>query len=395
MPRSEKAPGLVTRTRRDGSQVAYWVARKDLVAKGYLPKSVRLHYAPDDPALEARCRILQHEMLEWSAGIRRQASVYDGTFASLARYYETHPDSPYHDLRPTTQRTYSKTLANLMRHKGDRLVANVDGSDVRRWYKELAEANSKGWAYFTVNVLKAVLSFGATKRLEECRLLRAELRDAKFSAPGRRKERLTYRQVLAFRDAAHADGMPWMALLVVMQFETALRRRDIIGEWILDTQGTDGIRRGRRVWRDGLTWGHIDERGVIRKLVSKTAFTSAMEAAHKIADYPMLEAELARIPLDRRVGPIVINSRTGLPPAEDQCRYHFRRIARKAGIPDSVWEMDARAGAVTETYEAGATEEEAKALATHTEVKTSRGYLRETLEQSRRAAQKRVGSRKE
>jgi hypothetical protein len=35
------------------------------------------------------------------------------------------------------------------------------------------------------------------------------------------------------------------------------------------------------------------------------------------------------------------------------------------------------------------------ALLTHTERKTSRRYLREMIEQSRRAAAKRVGSRKE
>src|SRR5438093_462285 len=66
-------------------------------------------------------------------------------------------------------------------------------------------------------------------------------------------------------------------------------------------------------------------------------FTSELIAVHAIADYPDVEAELARIPLERRVGPIVINDRTRLPPTEAQCRHYFRLIARKAGIPDSVW----------------------------------------------------------
>ena len=60
---------------------------------------------------------------------------------------------------------------------------------------------------------------------------------------------------------------------------------------------------------------------------------------------------------ERRVGPIVINERTGRPYTPEQCRYNFRLIARKAGIPDTLWNMDARAGAVTEAYEAGATTE--------------------------------------
>jgi hypothetical protein len=391
MSTAEKAPGLVWRKRRNGSQAAYWTAKPDLVRVGYTPKTVRLHYAPDDPALAARCRVLQAEMLAWAAGNRRTVGRYDGTFASLVRFYETHPDSPYHELRPSTAKTYSKTMALLMRHKGARRVDRVDGGDIGRWYKELVEAHSKGWAYFTVNVFKAVVSFGASKRIEECRTLRAELQATRFHAPSPRKERLTYGQVTAFREAAHAMDLEWMALVLTFQFECSLRRRDVIGEWVDDEAGTDGIRNGKRIWRDGLTWSHI-EHGVLRKLISKTAFTSELEAAHAVADYPDLVHELSRV--EHRVGPIVINNRTGLPPTEAQCRHYFRLIARQAGIPDSIWNMDARAGAVTEAYEAGATEEEAKALATHSEVKTSRRYNRDLTEQSRRAAAKRIEARK-
>src|SRR5882724_398725 len=139
MSNTEKAPGLVWRKRRNGAQAAYWIARADIVKSGYLPKSVRLHYEPGDPMLTARCHILQAEMLTWlsEAGKGRSAQ-YDGTFGSLVRFYETHPDSPYFDLKPKTQRVYSTTLELLMRHKGKRCVSAVDGSDVRRWYKELS-----------------------------------------------------------------------------------------------------------------------------------------------------------------------------------------------------------------------------------------------------------------
>jgi hypothetical protein len=396
MSGAEKAPGLIWRKRRDGSPIAYWAARRDLIKAGYRPKMVRLHYAPEDSALADRCRLLQAEMIAWATDHGRgRSALYDGTFASLVKFYETHPDSPYHELRQESAKTYSKTMALLMKHKGARRVDAVDGADIRRWYKELVEAHSKGWAYYTINVLKAVLSFGATKRIEECRLLRSELRDAKFSAPAARKEFMTYAQVRAFREMAHAMGLGWMALCLTLQFDFALRRRDVIGEWIDDELGTDGIRQGKRLWRDGFTWSHIDDQGVFRKLISKTAFTSEQVAVHVTASYPDVAAELERIPPERRVGPLVIHHRTGLPPTKEQCREAFRRIARKTGIPDTVWNMDARSGAVTEAYEAGATEEEAMALATHTERDTSHGYDRQQIERSRRTAAKRVGSRKE
>lgn len=345
--------------------------------------------------LATRCHVLQSEMLTWmeQAGKGRPA-VYDGTFNSLVRFYETHPDSPYHELHPNTKKTYSSTMKLLMQHKGKRLVKAVDASDVRRWYKELCENKSTGWAYYTINVLKSVLSFAATKRIAEARLLRVELREAKFRAGKRRDQFMTVEQVNAFRRKAHEMGYPWMALLVTAQFCFAMRRRDLIGEYLKAGPEVIGIRRRNWVWRDGWTFDQIDARGVFRKLVSKTEETSGEIAAHRISTFPILVEEMARIgwPHDPRVGPVIVEPRTGLPPPYWTCRYLFRRIATAAGIPPEVWNMDARAGANTEAYEAGATKEEAMAMMTHTQEHTNRGYLRLKEEQSNRAAVKRVES---
>lgn len=395
MPGTERAPGLVWRKRRNGPQVPYWIARTDLVRAGYRPKSVRLHYE-DAEALAARCYVLQAEMLNWSVENRRGPAIrYDGTFASLVRYYETHPDSPYHDLHHESRRSYSKTMALLMKHKGARRIDAVDGADIRRWYKELCESHSKGWAYLTINVLKAYLSFGATKRIEECKTLRAELREARFGAGRRRKEQITYEQVVMVRKGAAELDMEWLGRCVTLQFAFAMRRRDVIGEYVKAEPGAAGIRFGRRIWRDGLTWNHIDQHGILNKLVSKTAFTSEVVAVHAIADYPDLVVELAKTPADKRVGPLVIHHNTGVPPTEAQCRAAFRLVARHVGIPDTIWMMDARAGANTEAFKAGADQNERMALLTHTERKTNERYIRDLTEPSRRAAAKRVGSRKE
>lgn len=395
MPRTEEAPGLIWRTRRNGTHVAYWVARKDLIKRGFRPKSVRLHFERDDPALAARCRMLQHQMIEWAAnGGNARAPGYDGTFQSLVTMYETDRDSPYFELRQPTQRTYSKTMKSLMKHKGALRVDFVTGSDVKRWYKELSEAVSVAWAYYSINVLKSVLSYGATKRLTECLTLRQELREARFHKPTKGHEQLTYEQVVAFCAAAEEMNLSWMGRCIRLQFEFGMRRRDVIGEYVHDDGATAGIRIGNRVWRDGLTWQHINDNGIVRKLVSKTQFTSAVEAVHAIEDYPELAAELERTPAAERIGPLVINTFTGLPPTEAQCRRYYQRIAKRAGIPPEVKMMHARAGANTEIYEAGGTKEEAMALLTHTEEQTNRGYLAEVLKQSRRAAAKRVASRK-
>lgn len=391
------APGLQWRPRKNGERIAYWVARTDLIKRGYVPKSVRLHYDVDNPMgadmLAARCHRLQLEMLTWAhrGAPKRRETIYDGKLETLVRMYETDPDSPYQELRPVTQKTYSKVLRLFLAKVKDVYIDEVTGADVRRWFRR---SGSAGYAALTISILKTVVSYGLSEGFDDCAKLRGQMTATKFKGGAPRKERLTYDQVVAFREAAHRLDRPSAALWLTLQSELGLRRRDVVGEWNDDELGTDGIRSGKRVWRDGLTWAHIDRNGVLRKLVSKTALTSAKEAVHRISDYPDLVAELDRIPLDRRVGPIVINESTGLPYTPEQCRYHFRIIARAAGIPDAVWNMDARAGAVTEAYEAGATTEGAMALASHTQVSTSRRYVRDTLEQSSRVAHLRVQSRR-
>ena len=132
-----------------------------------------------------------------------------------------------------------------------------------------------------------------------------------------------------------------MALGVTLQFECTLRQRDVIGEWI-----KDGSEQGR--WQNGLTWSHIGADGILRKKTLKTG----APAEHRLSDHPDLAVELDRVPLDRRVGPLVVDEKLGVPYTAERYRKWFRQIARAAGIPDTVWSMDARAGAITEGWRA-------------------------------------------
>lgn len=399
MARTE-APGLQWRKRKTGERIPYWYARPDLIKRGYRPRSVRLHFNVNDPleleAMASRCCRLQDEMLQWSRrGHAAPSPIYDGKLATLIGIYETDEESPYRDLHQTTQKTYSKILRMFLKRVDNVYVDELTGADVKRWFRRMVgERGSVGYAALTIAILKAVVSFGMSRGYDDCAKLRGQMTATKFKSAPARKEQLTYEQVVAFRLAAYRLGRPSAALWVTAQYELGLRRRDVIGEWIDDELGTAGIRIGRHVWRDGLTWSHIDADGVLRKMVSKTAKTSAREAVHRIADYPDLAAILNAIPPAQRVGPIVLNESTGLPYTPEQCRHYFRLIAREAGIPDHIWNMDARAGAVTEAYEAGATTEGAMALAAHTQASTSRRYVRDTLEQSSRVAQLRVRNRR-
>lgn len=378
--------GLQWRTRASGKRVPYWLARKDLIKQGYTPKCVRLNSA-DPEFIAQRCAILQAEMLEWSAGIRQRRRTFDGSVRSLVECYQTDPDSPYHDLRAATQKSYSKHLRLLCNRVGDRQLAMLCGDDVRRWYKKIAAPIQGGrprlaYAYTMIGIFKAVVSWGASKgrnlfHPNPCGPLREQLAAAKFTAPPARRTRLTYSQLVAFCDRANELGRSSMARGLRLQFELAFRQRDVIGIY----------QDGR--WQGGLTWADIGRDGILRKTTSKTG----ADAEHRIADYPELAADLAATPADARIGPLVIDEGTGLPYTPEKYRRHFRKIARIAGISDEIWNMDARAGAVTEAYAAGATTEGAMALATHTQAATSRRYRRAGAEETSRVAKLRLLNR--
>lgn len=68
-------------------------------------------------------------------------------------------------------------------------------------------------------------------------------------------------------------------------------------------------------------------------------------------------------------------------------------IADKAGIPSTVQNMDARAGAITEAYNMGATETDVMKSAGHKNRQTSARYNRGTIEQTSRVAKLRMEKR--
>jgi hypothetical protein len=247
-----KAPGLCWRKRKGGGRIAYWAARPSLIKAGFRPRTVRLAYDPENPDTEAQiqsqCAALHARMVAWASDHRPRRSTYDGTFATLVKLYETDDDSPYRDLRPNTQKNYSKHLRLLMEMVGTRYVRLTTGADTRRWYKKIAgeDGAHASYAYLLINLLKIVVSWGASERFDGCAMLRAEMTAARFQNGAPRKSQMTYSQARAFREAAHRLGKPSMALGITLQRELALRQRDVIGEWIEDATADAAIKFGRR-----------------------------------------------------------------------------------------------------------------------------------------------------
>lgn len=388
------APGLKVKRNKDGTLRFYWEARSDAVKLGYKPSSIRLHYDDDDQRA-ARCRLLQSEMLAWlAAGNQFPARRYDGTIGSLADLFAADADSPYQDCKWNTQRLYDQGIKIIKATVGARAVRELVGADFQRWHRKWAEPAAEGKpprrhrAKHTMDVIRRVIAYGVTSGHRDCDRADRILSKLRFAAPPARKERMTLEHVLAIRAKAHELGLPSVALATAFQFDLAMRQKDVIGEWVPIKPGDTGgiIFKGRR-WAHGLTWADIGPDMMLRKTHVKTGF----EVEYDLSLAPNVLAELARTP--RGIGPIIVSETTGDPFRHTKYAETFRKVAAAADIPATVWSMDARAGAISEAYDAGASGTDVQKHAGHTNPQTSARYNRGSVEQTRRAMRARLEKR--
>ncbi len=395
---NDPTPGLRTIKRNSGRLDLYWVADPAAVKAGYEPRTVRLHGDMSNPidrqSIAARCRVLTAEVKEWQGGRSQPLSSAQGTVAWLCDLYQRDEDSPYRSLRPGSRLTYDRTIKIIRGTVGSRRLDSVGGKDMRRWFKAWGYADEEYGvltmprrAYGCIQLLRILVNFGVEAGDKSCVALATVLRAQRYKQPGSRKQAMTREHVDAFIPAAHAAGRPSLALAVALQFSCALRQKDVIGEWLPDPKG--GLR-----WSLGLIWGdHIRPDWTLYKPTSKSNGKEVAEFDLKLL--PLVMSELSRIPLEARIGPVVRCEGTGRPWKQRLFAFRFREVARTCGIPDEVWNMDARAGAVTEAYDKGAREEDAMDLATHKERKTNQGYNRGRMTKTSRVSVLRFGGKNE
>ncbi|MGA0562835.1 integrase [Ancylobacter sp. VNQ12] len=401
------APGLKVRRNKDGTARLYWVARSDIRKAGYLPETVRLHYRLDDPRqralIEAACRKLQAEMFAWRAGHRQSRRPFDGTVSSLVRLYQTDEASPYFELKHNTRETYDQVLRLIDRAFGKRVLSNLALADFRRWYDETKKPRQPDGpervrkAHGIISMFRRLFSYGIAAEHAGCTRLAAILDATRFKQPKRRRVRLERNHVEAFIPKAIEAGRLSLAIGTALQFETGMRQKDVIGEWEPHIARSEigGImlkgKRGRRMlrWANGLTWADVTGEAVFTKETTKTGAL----VSHDLSLCPMTLELLAKVPAEAKVGPLVIDENAGRPYAKDAYAREWRVIARAAGIPDEVWNMDARAGAITEAEDAGADLDEIRGAIGHTQASTTARYSRGAVGKSRKVAELRQAHR--
>lgn len=398
-PAIANAPGLKW-TKVKLGWTARWRPRGDLVEKGFKVESLRLWTStkampePDELTktyIADRCQSLQADMLAWAhGGAPVLPATYDATWAGLVTQYKTDPDSPYHSKRFATRQHYDTLCRRVEKDMG---AERIDTTNTRRlkrlhesWiapYAHIPDSQPKvSMGHAMIGMLRTLTTFGATiLECRDCRAIRPDLKDMRISAGKPRDAALSAEQATLIRQTARAE-CPSIALAQALQFDLALRQKDVIGEWVpMEEKGPlSTTTNGDEKWIRGLRWEEIDAGLVLRHVTSKRqkAITFDLHWAPMVMEEFCLmtgRATVIREDLPKS-GPIVVNGSTGFPWHNAMFRRTWRELARKCGIPDNVRNMDTRAGAATEATAAGAPIEHVKHLMTHSDIAMTQRYAR-------------------
>jgi len=399
---SNEIPGLQTERNKDGSPRHYWKASRKARAHGFAPSSVRI-VAQTEAELASQCALLQAEMLEWIAQKAGAADYIEAnpTIAAIFRHYRMRPESPFQDVKWNTRETYSQLLDTIEAAAGNVRLAQINLAFLRRLYEDARFPEGRGAgrpdhitkAHKVTSMLRRVFSFGVAAEIPGADRVHTILANTRFEAPARRAVAMTAEQAQTFITAAIAHGRRSLAIGTALQFECALRQRDVIGEWgpVPPEGATSAWELRGRQWANGLTWAHIGDDWRLTKRTTKTGSVVTFD----LALCPMAFELLAAVPETDRWGPLVVDETAGRPYAEDAYHREWRAIADAAGLPKELRNSDARAGAATEADEAGAALDDIRPTLGHSDMKTTARYVRGTsLAQSRRVAELRIAHRK-
>ncbi len=393
-PSIEDAPGLVWRERKD-RWVATWQARTDLVKVGFMPQTVRLWDGIEPTELEAnliaaQCQRLQGEMRLFSQQGGYVVEKETLTLGDLINKYQTDPASRHLKKRYHVRMTHEDCFKRIAVH-GKIELKDIRPKHLILWYDEWS-ANGEHIAMGAsmMGHLRTMFGFGAVVLEDEhCERLCVLMKDKHLAVPKGepREEAITVEQATAIRNKARENGLLSIAIAQALQFDLILRQKDVIGEWVpLSEPGLSDV-TSKRIggkWLRGLRWEEIDQNLILRHATSKSAKGRGKSKKELVVDLklaPMVMEELAHLRAKNggvlpTKGPLVIYEGTCAPYEAGIFRRKWRSIARQCGIPDTVYNMDSRAGGITDGEDAGASMTQLRDAATHSNVGTTEGYAR-------------------
>lgn len=315
------------------------------------------------------------------------------SLAELIDEYQTDYLSAFHKLRFAVRRNHASLLKRIRDRHGSTRLAHITGRTIVGWHTEWLGTGKVSMAHAFVAQLRTLFGFGLTLLADsECQRLCLVLQNLRFTMAPPRVDRLTCEQANAVRYWAHHIGWHSIAFAQALQFELMLRQKDVIGEWVPESEDGAAIIHWRgQKWLRGVKWSEIDDDLILRHVTSKRQKPIVVD----LKNAPMVMEELQYFdgrPADDQ--PLVICEATAMPYATAEFRRKWRIVANHAGIPSNVRNMDSRSGAISEAFEAGISGEQIQKNATHSDIKMTQKYNRgDYLANSNDVAAKRVARR--
>ncbi|MGM5018684.1 hypothetical protein [Tardiphaga sp. 367_B4_N1_1] len=397
-PHITAAPGLAWRPRKNG-WAAVWLCRQDIRELKFEPATHQIGVfeseltEADLVLIRKECERLQEEMYRF---VENRPKVFGGRYRDLINSYQTDPDSDYQRMRPSSRSSADSLLRRISKNKfADLKLRDIGLRDLRHLYNDFRWPDGEdgremiSTAHDVISMVRMTFSYGtkfeiekaSRDRLSECARIRSILREERFENAKPNEESMTLVQCEGIVANAIADGFPSIALAQTMQWALRARQKDILGEWVHEKERgisviphADGLK-----WLRGARWEEISDTMRLSHPISKSRTGKVLE--RDLNQYPMLMAELMKVPPEKRTGPIVICEMTGLPWKTSTFRKFWRAIATKAGVPATVMNMHSRAGGITETIEAtNGNLEAARKEAEHSNISTTVIYSRRKLQ---------------
>jgi hypothetical protein len=364
--------------------IFYWRAPKPAIAAGYSPARAKLSGRSGDgldASRAAQCREMTTAALAW---------LQRGDWAYLIDRYLNDELSPVWEVKANTRDTYAFHLSRWRALIGSVPIAATCYMTIKGWQRDMIR-DGRSAAYIKAMFvhLRIVAGYGVALRIPSAGDVKAILGEIRVAGAAARTAAPTSDQVAAIIAKADAAGEAAFALGMSLQWWLALRAVDVRGQWLRMQKGEtpSGITRGGFRWADGLTWDMIDG-ATLTKVPSKTAKKMPEPLVFDLSAIPDLIARLQAMP--QKIGPVIVD-RHGMPYRKESWGALFRRFRDEAGVPDTIWMMDTRAGAINDARRNGASLIDMQHQANHASPATTNRYIRERSDTANRVIQMRSG----
>jgi hypothetical protein len=280
---------------------------------------------------------------------KRQANdrqFADGSVANLANRYLNDKRSPYPKLRYRTRQHYRSLIKRIVLDCGEEKIADLKAQNIQLLYEGWTISGAP-MARALIGMFRMMINFGTTIQEADCERLSGIMHNMRFKKidEPRNDKMLTVNQAARIIKKAHEMGLHSIALAQAFQFDCMLRQRDVIGEWVPNSEdGVSVVTYRNEKWLRGIRWSEIDGNLILRHTTSKKLESIEVN----LRDAPLVMAEFARIPEFARngtlpqSGPVIVSEQSGRPYTGWAFRMLWRKMADAADIPKDVKNMDSR-----------------------------------------------------